>query len=287
MKKLYILFFCVVSVLFSSCSSHRKIAKKRYDIAPISVNKLLNAVDTSALDFEYLFAKKMDLSLTTMEGEKKNFKATLRMKKGAFMQFSLTAPLGIEVARILITEDSLKFVNYYNKEYLLTDFDFLKENIDSNLSYDFVESIFTNSFFNVNSIDKYSVNYKLSIDSSTYVLSSYHEKKLNRKVKKIYKKRNLDKDYIILNQKTYINPDNFRISKTSIEDMDEGTAVYVEYKNYKHFLSYFFPSDISFILKLADGNVSISIEYQKVEFDVETKANLRIPKKYKMIKYEE
>ena len=111
----------LILICFSvvSCRTVRQVAVKK-DIPVITENKLFRNIESNGLDYQTLFAKRIDISLTNGKGSN-NFKASLKIRRDSFMQISVTAPLGIEVARILLTNDSVMFVDVYRKRYILTD----------------------------------------------------------------------------------------------------------------------------------------------------------------------
>lgn len=67
------------------------------DVPVITENKLFKNIENHKLNYNTLFAKRIDVSLTNDKGSN-NFKASLKIQRDSFIQISVTAPLGIEVA---------------------------------------------------------------------------------------------------------------------------------------------------------------------------------------------
>lgn len=67
--------------------------------------------------------------------------ANIRIKKDSIIWISLTPGLGIEAARGIITQDSLKFVNRLNQEYATYDFKELSKKLNFDINYHLLQSV--------------------------------------------------------------------------------------------------------------------------------------------------
>ena len=98
-----------------------------------------NKLVFSTPEFEYLNTrtkiqyKDTDRSVSTS--------ANIRIKKDSIIWMSLTPLLGIEVARALITQDSMILMNRLNKEYVVYDFSKLSESFQFDISYKLIQSL--------------------------------------------------------------------------------------------------------------------------------------------------
>ena len=124
MTKYFFLFFVVFCV--TSCKVAEKVSVHR-EVPHITEAKLLKNIHENELQFNSLYAKKLDVSIDR-NGKTDHVKAALKIERDSFIWMSLTAPLGIEIARILLTPDSIKFIDSYNKKYFFTDYRFFMIN---------------------------------------------------------------------------------------------------------------------------------------------------------------
>ena len=240
-----LLFVCLVS-----CRSAKTVVKEKVELPNVTEGRLFKNVVDSALDFNTLYAKKIDLTLR--DGEKENtLKAMLRIQRDSFIWVSVTAPLGIEVARVLFTPDSIKFISPREKEYFLSDYSYFSEKFDVDLTFDCFQKILSNHFFDFTSctslVDR-NKRYKLDKSGDDYVLYSLEEKAIGRKLKRLYKKKRKNKEFTLVLQKVHINPDNFRPNLISIEDLEEKIGVSVNYERFNRFGERLFPSRLIFKL---------------------------------------
>ncbi len=270
--------FCMTAV---SCRTVRQITERK--AVPLTTeNRLLKNIESHLLDFNTLYVKRADVSFFN-NGKSSNFKASLKIKRDEFIQVSLTAPLGIEVARILLTPDSIKFADIYHKEYFLADYGYFYDKFDVNLSFGCIQKILTNTFCNIDDCigEGKAKKYKLDRTEQGYELSTMEERALSRKIKKFYKKKRKDKDFILILQKILVDPEYFRPMFMSLEDVEENMGVSVEYRDLKEFSGKLFPERMSFGMFSEQKETNLNIRFLKLEFDVPVEANFRISARYK------
>ncbi len=275
-----LLFVCLVS-----CRSAKTVVKEKVELPNVTEGRLFKNVVDSALDFNTLYAKKIDLTLR--DGEKENtLKAMLRIQRDSFIWVSVTAPLGIEVARVLFTPDSIKFISPREKEYFLSDYSYFSEKFDVDLTFDCFQKILSNHFFDFTSctslVDR-NKRYKLDKSGDDYVLYSLEEKAIGRKLKRLYKKKRKNKEFTLVLQKVHINPDNFRPNLISIEDLEEKIGVSVNYERFNRFGERLFPSRLIFKLFSKTDDIEVTMDFSRLEFDVDVSPSFKISSKYKRI----
>ncbi len=275
-----LLFVCLVS-----CRSAKTVVKEKVELPNVTEGRLFKNVVDSALDFNTLYAKKIDLTLR--DGKKENtLKAMLRIQRDSFIWVSVTAPLGIEVARVLFTPDSIKFISPREKEYFLSDYSYFSDKFDVDLTFDCFQKILSNHFFDFTSctslVDR-NKRYKLDKSGDDYVLYSLEEKAIGRKLKRLYKKKRKNKEFTLVLQKVHINPENFRPNLISIEDLEEKIGVSVNYERFNRFGERLFPSRLIFKLFSKTDDIEVTMDFSRLEFDVDVSPSFKISSKYKRI----
>lgn len=272
----------LVSVLMFSCRTAKQVVTEK-DIPLMTEHKLLKQIESNRLNDSTLFAKRIEVSFTDGENSD-NFKASLKISRDSFMQISLTAPLGIEVARILLTQDSIKFVDVYHKKYFLADYDYFNQRYDVSLTYDFLQNIFTNTFSDFTLLDESNLRtkrYKLDRTEMGYKLWTVDKKNAGKKLKKFYKQSGSERDEIILLQEILIDPTYFRPLSMSLKDLNEGVGISVRYENFVRFGEELFPEKMRFTLFSEKSNMDLNLKFQRMEFNVPVEPNFRILSKYK------
>lgn len=273
----------VVLIFFASCKSVKNITGKQRELPNITEGRLFKNIASNELNYSTIYAKKVDLSLKDKK-ESHNLKAILRIQRDSFISVAVSAPLGIEVARLLLTPDSVKFINQRSKEYFISDYSYFINKFDVGLTFDCFQKMLTNQFFDFEScttdVDR-GKHYKFDKSGNDYVLFTLEERALGRKLKRLYKKRKKNKEYSLILQKIHINPDCFRPNMVSIEDLEEKVGMSINYLDIKDFNGHLFPSRIIFKVTMDSGDLQLELDFNRLEFDVEVSPSFKISSKYK------
>jgi hypothetical protein len=144
MKRPFI-FLALMAILLCSCHSTRKIQSPVVVASRDTVNAVSPVLTNHAKEDSILFIKgiyqsmqanrinftsfsgKIDLDYEDGNGNKYNVNAHVRMYKDSVIWLSITAILGIEGLRVLITADSVKVLDKQNKVYKARSISFLQE----------------------------------------------------------------------------------------------------------------------------------------------------------------
>ncbi len=125
MNKYILLSFFVSLLLLGSCTKGLISFKKELDV--------------DHFDFQYLTAK---AKIRYDDGKKGvSGTANMRVEKDSAIWISLSPGLGVEVARLLISPDSIFFLDRINKNYLTLSFDQLSVEYNFKIDYNLIESI--------------------------------------------------------------------------------------------------------------------------------------------------
>lgn len=277
------LFGFLIVFLFSCRSVKETVVEK--EVMNISEGKLYKNLELNELDYRTLYAKKVDVSID-INGKRNNLKGILKIERDSFIWMSVTAPLGIEIARVLLTRDSVKFVDSYNKKYLLTDYGFFYNEFGIHLGFNCIQRILTNAYLNLDDCNQSNLKsgkFKFEKTDRDYVLSNVQKRALNRKLKKFFKKKSKNKDFALVLQKLHIEPDYFRPYKLTVEDLDEDMKISADYSHFKVYENKIFPEKLVFELFFEENKIKLELEFTRLEFNIKVNSNLRIPSKYKNI----
>lgn len=279
----YFLFGFLI-VFLSSCRSVKESVVEK-EVMNISEGKLYKNLELNELDYSTLYAKKVDVSID-INGKRNNLKGILKIERDSFIWMSVTAPLGIEIARVLLTQDSVKFVDSYNKKYLLTDYSFFYNEFGIKLGFNCIQRILTNAYLNLDDCNQNNLKsgkFKFEKTDRDYVLSNVQKRTLNRKLKKFFKKKSKNKDFALVLQKLHIEPDYFRPYKLTVEDLDEDMKISADYSHFKAYENKIFPEKLVFELFFDENKIKLELGFTRLEFNIKVNSNLRIPSKYKNI----
>ncbi len=272
-------------VMFSCKAPSTLITEK---LKPVSTNRLIRNVENSAFDFKSFGIKRISCSYETPD-EKASFRAELKLLKDSFILVSLSK-LNVPVGRLLLTPDSIKMVNYFNKSYLLKDYSFLDRFTGADLDFYMVQSVLANDIFSYREDEKENdfkefVSYA---DSGLYVLQSLK----NRKLDKIFKKKKDEKvdrylkklneeDLVV--QYLYIDPLTYKIRKVFLDDKSNGKKLVIDFSDFQSIDNQLYPGDIAINFTGAERFLKIKLKLSKFSTAYDPSVNFRIPDKYKQI----
>jgi len=263
----------IIILGFSSCA-----LKKEYVIGDgkrITAKKIVKIIDENEHDIKTFQARaRIDYF---RKNKVKTNTATIRILSGE--KIWISAPLG--AIRLLITNDSIKYYNKLERNYIKTSFSYIENIIGLNITYEMLEQLlFGQPVLALSSKD---FSKKLNMKNSQYEdkLRSYIFKKL------------IDYEETQLQGLFYVNPYNFKLNSQKFFDYNDKTTgsinvaskesqktFSINYKAYNSINKHIYPSKILF---LDWNNKSINIDLKSVIIDKKLNIPFRIPKGYSQV----
>jgi len=281
----HLLFFFVL-LLLASCKTSKTITTFE-KLKPISTSRLIKNIEENAFKYEGLDIKRIACVYETPDN-KTSFRATLSSKEDDHIQVMISK-LNLPVAKILLTPDSVKMINYLQKTYFLGDYSYFEKILGASVDFQVVQSILTNDVFSYRNDEKDN-DYKEFVsyaDSGAYILQSLK----NRKLEKINRKgkddkidrylKKLDEESFIV-QYLYVDPTNFKVRKILMDDVSEGRKVTVNFDDFTPVEDQLYPGSIDIHLTSRESDMKMKIKLSKFSLDPDPTINFRIPDKYKL-----
>ncbi len=281
---LQLLFLFVALILgLASCKAPSTITKER--VRSISSNKLIKSIEENAFDFDWLSIKRIACQYETPDN-KTSFRANLKSEKDKRILLTFSK-LNVPVGRLLLTPDSVKLINYLEKNYLLKNYDFLSGVVNTDLDFGVVQSVLSNSPFSYRD-DPRDNDYKefvSYIDSGMYVLQSLKKRKLSkieRKGKEVkidrYLKKLDEENFVV--QYLYVDPNTFKIREIILDDRSNNRKVNIEFSNFTEVEKQLYPGNIDIHFESPTNTLKMKIKLSKFSLEEESNFNFKIPEKY-------
>lgn len=267
-----ILFFLIISLAIfnSSCKSKKHVLRtsiKEYGFSYLYAKMLDNQ-----MDFDYLSAR-----FTLVYGEGKNttnLRGQLRIKDDSIIWMSITPALGIEAARVMLTNDSIKFINRLNKTYFSGGYNLVDSVLNTTIDYSLLQSMFVG-----NDLTQYDVKkFRSSVDNDLYRMTIRER----RKIRKYIKRGEIDTRVLV--QQIWLYPDTYRIARIDIKERgeDENNKLQVYYSNYVEVGGQLFPSKV--IVEItSQKSISIDLDFSKIVINSPLNFPFKIPSKYETL----
>lgn len=283
-KNIVYLIFVSLIFLLSFCKSKKKALKNEASIvmndtlpsekckfSGIKTSELIRRMNQSELTYRTLNIKA--ICSFTIEENSEDVDLKIRMIKDSLLWAHIDY-LSIDIARILITNDSVKFINYRQKQYMAESIDLLSKILNTEVDLNMLQSILIG-----NSAEFYSDDDKIrSFLDKEYCL--YHLSTLKkRKLKKVEEgKRELTK----VLQNISLHPENFKILANAFHEPEQNRSFIAEYHDFSSIDSIFAPRRVNINLQVGK-KIDIKLKYVRMEKDKSAQVSFRIPPKYERI----
>lgn len=272
-NRLVYIFLLVLISLFACKSRQKTVTTDFGRIKHISDKNLIDSLEKNEFQFNVLSAK---ASVKFIDDKETSFKAHIRVKKDSAIWVSITPLLGIEMARVLITKDSVMFLNRIDKQYFVGTFDYINNKFGTDLDYQMLEAVIVGNSIEFEKEEKDII---ANVDKKKHAYYISTEKK--RKVRKDLKK---DKNKLKeLTQAIWLSPETFKIIELVLSTPKSDHSLVSKYSDFMELENNSFPQKIDVTL-ISEKTVNILIDYSKVSIEKEDISFIfKIPAKYEPV----
>lgn len=234
---------------------------------------LTKYIKENELNYNWIYTKANVESV--IDGKEESFDIKVRIKKDSAILVSIQYVLGIEVAKVLITKDSVKMVVYPKKQYFRGDFNYINEILHADLDFDLLQAVlFGNSAAFHDDDDK--LKPVTDRQNCHYLLST--ERK--RRLRKINQGQAEPKKSL---QTMTLDPVTFKILKNEFIDVATNRIFTATYDMYPAATdSVYAPRHVNIDI-VAEKKVNLKIDYVRMEKNTPQKLSINIPPKYEPI----
>jgi len=266
-------FFGLLAMLLLSmpaCTTKRSIIKQ--PLKEKGSAFLVEKMDKSELAFDW-FSARCNISLVNDKKHKSDFRGQLRIKKDSVIWVSLSPALGIEVARLMITTDSIRFINRIDKTFFEGDFDLINSFFQTTVDFDMLQALLTgNDLINYEDDD-----FRASVDAMEYRLTANH------RIRKKKALRQNDSPNILV-QNIWLNPDNYKIVRVNMKEFgEENKRLQADYSQFEAVENQLFPTELHIQLQ-ASNKLDINIGFNNLSINESQSFPFKIPGKYENLR---
>jgi hypothetical protein len=281
-----LLMVLVLSGLNSSCKHRKKLSQTEPKPEPVKEDSLAgrcpldykNAKTLSKLmlenefNYDWIFAKATVESI--VDNKEESFDIRLSLRKDSALLVNIQYVLGINVAKVLITKDSVKFVDYIHKTFFVGDFAYINELLHADIDFDLLQSVL---FGNSTKFYDEETRLKPIVDRQNchYLLSTERKKRLKRITDGF---EALEEDLQLLT----LNPENYKILRNEFVQSSTGRKFIASYSEFAVKDSVYAPYHVDIDIQ-AQKAARLKITYVRIEKNTPQKLSLNIPAKYDAI----
>jgi hypothetical protein len=283
-SKYYIpaIFIILFVLLASSCKSRRKMQK--CDSTAVACDSLtgkckldfktakalIRHVKENEFSFDWLMAKANVETL--IDGEEKSFDIRVRMRHDSLMLITIQALSLVDVAKVWISRDSVKLVDYIHKTYFVGDFNYINEMLNADLDFEVLQAVFFGNSAEFYSEDESKLKSVIDRQNCQYLLSTERKRRLKRI-------KNGDSELKKALQTLTLHPENFKILRNEFIDPSNNRTFTANYKRFVLKDSVYAPYHVDIDI-VAEKKANVKIEYVRIEKNVPQKLSINIPPKY-------
>lgn len=267
-KKLGFIAAFLLFTIMMGCAGKRHVIKE-----PLKEAKsvyLLEELAKKELQFDWFSAK---FSIDYIYDKKlTEFKGQIRIHKDSVIWISFSPALGIEMARIKITNDSVFYMNRINKTYIKGDYRFISEFLKTNIDFDILQSIIIGNDFQFYEKSKF----RASVINQEYKLTTTERYKLKKFVKQ-------DETFAkAFYQDIWLSPETFKITRVTLKEIANDNKLDAYYSDFRDYEGQLFPYDIEYEIT-ANEKITVKVKYSRIRINEPFTCPFTIPSKYERI----
>jgi len=277
----------------AACKSGKPLPLLGRDLPARSPERLLERLLDNETQHDTIryYTAKASVSLQLPDGTK-SFKAQIRSVRDSAAWVSVIPALGIEVARVLLTTDSLKLLDKMADEYFVGDTTAAKAQFGLQPSLALLQQALLGKAIGLDPQEKY----RSDREDGQYVLTSREKRRFvraaedispadtmggrdmgERRLERTMRKAE-EREAVVL--RYWIDPDDYRISRVQITDLARDQSADVRYSGRGTAEEGYLPTTISITLSEPDRQASATLELSKLDFSGPVIMNFRIPEKF-------
>lgn len=258
--------FLLLLIIMASCSTQRKIIK-----APIKeegVDYLFKKLKEHELQYNWLTAKFS--AEYKNKGQTNSFNGQIRIRKDSVIWLSFSPALGIEVFRMMLTQDSVKFINRMNNTFFKGDYNYVNQYLNTNIDFDILQSFLTGNDLSFYENGKF----RAGLDNNSYKLATADRTKLKKFI------RNSQEKLRVLIQNIWIDPESFKITRADVKEIREpNIKLEAIYSSFEKIDNQLFPKEMSFDIS-ADNDLSVVVNFSKLTINTAQAFPFKVPQSY-------
>ena len=251
-----LLFVALVSVVMA-CKTKKAIVKPPTAVATPADNKRSETITVlKAKDISFNTLSLKAKASLDINGNTNNVNMNIRIEKNKKIWVSITA-LGIEVARALITPDSIKVRNSLQGVYLKKPFNYVHTYTNKQVNFALLQSIFSGNTVK----DFFRDETLVAQENGVWTLSGVNEGLAYR---------------VIFNTLLKVNENN-------LNDIASGRSLRVVYGEYQNINGSLFPTNLKINSMAGDKRININLDFSKIESNLALEFPFNVPNKYEVI----
>lgn len=244
-------------VVLDGCSASRKAGANQVKMKKRSASYLEEQLAKNTIEADY-FKAKVKVQASDIS-KSQSFIAEIRMKKDSIIWMSVYPPFGIkiEVARAIITQDSVKVLDRFSKDYYAEDIGYVEDLLNYPMDFATLQNLILGNRLIENKDSKK----KVAMTETGYCLSSSKQ---------------------ALDIEVCMTPADYHITQLSVVDNDNYRTLNVDLSDYQAIEKQSFSHE-RLIHALTPSKYRAELKFSKIKLNEPLAFPFSVSKKYKLV----
>jgi hypothetical protein len=279
------LLLVVLSFVISACRTARDVPAER--IRVVSAERLLKQVEEHAFDFTDLTVRRINVQFSN-EDTKTSFRASLRATRDEKIMASLSK-LSIPVGKVLLTPDSVKYVNFIERNFFEGNYSFLSDMLNFGISFDLVQSVISNPVKSQTFSQEMLRHYDSKVENGKYVLQNVRHPNHPAAERRRYSVRNNNNNSPAGNgnmilRKMVFHPRSYVLERLEMDDPSGSRRLEVQFSDFVKVDKYDYPGEIDIRMINDDEVTALNIKMRGFSTEKVDSLDFIIPDRYQRIR---
>jgi hypothetical protein len=272
------------SVSFSSCRSTRSVASR--EIRSMSADRVIKRVEKESPRYDYYNAERISVSFD-ISGEKNSVTSQLKMRKDDRILVTLRK-MGFPIGRGLITNDSVKVVNFIERNFFIGDISSIQKLFGMDIDYKTIQALLTADVSHFVDKDLSDRDFTSKVEGQMYRLDSEFNRKISKALERGQEKllsrymESMDEiEFFTIT--AWVCPEKFVVQKLEIKNIKSDKNIVVLYDGYEYVNRQLFPTIIDVHYSEDEKDLKLQMKIGKISTKRDRDFSFTIPERYEQL----
>lgn len=258
-----LLFLLGIAFAMQACGPLRDVVIPDID-EEVSVSGTLSEMNANKTDFSF-FSTRFS-GQASLNGDVYDVSGTIRIRKDSAIYVSVSPFLGIEVARMIVTPEEVRFLNRLEGLYFIGGMDFVNRMLGTNLDYYMLQALLVGNDFDHFSTD----NFRARVDDGRYLLQN-PERRLARQ----------SQEGFSFQQNLWLDPESFRITENLLYEPGAQRSLRARYSRFNEVENQKVPGELTLRFIDRGNRADLDLRYSRTSINDPQPMHFSIPDRYR------
>ena len=263
--KKYFPIVLILLIIFHACKPVREVMTPTPVPFDPAISRTLQSLKAGEASFDY-FSTRFSGN-ANIDNSNYSVSGSIRIKKDTAIYISVAPVLGIELARLLVTPDSVRFMNRLEGTYFEGDMDFLNTMFNTNLDFYMLQSILVGNDFSHFNTEGFS----LGNDRDRILLQNENRRPMGQV------------HGMSFQQNIWLDSESYRIRENLLYDPLASQSLRVTYRRHDLFGGQQIPQEMTLVFTEPGARAEFSVRYNRITINQPQSMEFSVPQGYRSL----